>query len=169
MRRRRKAHYQWIRGEQSDTNVASLNFDLLSDYRTVAGINVNIPEFTIWRVRIKISITLTLSPNAYLPSNGIFIGVWVDNFDLTKITAALSQKYEQKYMLWDKMFQAEQEVQGGSLLANQIPSLYKEYDIKTRRVCPNILETLLLQLTPGGNVSTFSYDMWYLVLLRLRA
>ena len=171
---RRKRRWQWIRStENSVTPISTSNFaqhDLLLNYRTLAGIDLNLPEFTIWRVLIKISIRISVAPAAAFVSNdGAQFAVFVDDMSDVGSNPVVSP-YDEKYMLWDAIYAYEAFMQGGvnTTQETQGPlALFKSYDIKTHRKIENLKESLLFQIAPTGNstVEDYSWTQNTLVLL----
>ncbi len=73
-------------------------------------------------------------------------------------------------MLWDVILQAEQQVMSDPGTGGT-PVLYKEYDVKTRRVIRMLKDTLFLSMFPTGNAvlgSGTDLSVIALVLMRVR-
>ncbi len=155
IQRKRRRKTMWVRDQMNLINpVSPVAFDLFSTWRTFMGFSVNLPDITIWRLRIRISITGKISvANSVKASNGVSIGCWVDskNQSLTTVTSAPN---EQHYLIYDQIPCAEAFMQStnnfNSLAANEI-YLFKDYDIKAHRKMPNVDDTLWFQVVQTGD------------------
>lgn len=175
---RRRRHWLWIRDVSSALTAVSdpafQTYDLLSPYRNAAGIDVNLPEFTIWRIRIKVSVNFRFVADHTVNSNdGVLISVYVDDKAVVD-SRAISAPYDQRYMMWDSMLLAHEVQQGlnnglPGFLAGTNTNITKVYDIKAHRRLDNLNSTLKLQVAPLStgydvNNSTIIYSV--LCLLR---
>ena len=170
---RRKRRWQWIRStENSVTVIPAAGFaqhDLLSTYRTTAGIDVNLPEFTIWRIRIKVSFRISaVAATQYEANDGVHIAVFVDDMNDTGQNPVVAP-YDEKYMLWDAIYASEslQYSSNASPIGTTPVFLFREYDIKTHRRIENLKETLLFQVGSSGqaDIENHSWTQNTLVLL----
>lgn len=169
--RRRKA-YIWVRGAESTvTPVNQPSFiahDLLERYRSTAGINLNLPEFTIWRVHIKIAIKFSVTAAAV--TDGALFAMFVEQSaaqgGLTAVFDPLLNPYNQRYMMWDALMANELRMQGGTDPTNIY--LYRNYDIKTHRRLVNLGDSLWLTVTPFGGATGLTFDSKYSILLLQR-
>ena len=146
---RKKPTYQWIRNfvEQTVPVANPYLLDLLADYRTTASLGMNLPEFTIWRLRIKISIRFTIT--AISSNTGFFIAIYNENFQVPLTFTPRTSPYLEKYYMWD-FRSIETQVQEAGTTAT--PGLNFEYDIKSHRKLQNIFETMFLSIEGLGNV-----------------
>jgi len=172
--RRSRRRWQWIRSNENRTNnIGAPDFnqiDLLSTYRALAGIDLNLPEFTIWRVRFRISIRITFPVGTTVvgPEDGAKLAVFVDDM-ADAGSNPVTAPYDEKYMLWDTLYCYESIMQGRSDAA--VPpdglAVFKDYDIKTHRKIGNLKESLMFQIAPTGSaiVTGFAWTQNTLVLL----
>lgn len=172
--RRRRSNYVWVRGTENDAVPVNppgmIAHDMLDKYRTTAGITLNIPEFTIWRIRISISCKFTLNPDTFTENSGILHALFVEQADLTKVPFPVTEPYNEKYLMYDMYYAAEQIIQGATPVAapaaaNQFAS-YRVYDIKSHRRLGNLNDTLWVVTQPTGNVSGMTTSWTYSILLR---
>jgi len=102
----KKPRWQWARvTTNSITPSPPYTADLLANWRLNLGITMNLPEITIWRMHIKISIRITVPTQQ--ANDGIFISSWVDSaFQPTQLSSP--NPYDQKYLIWDAQYITEQ-------------------------------------------------------------
>ena len=171
---RRKPHWMWIRSQANSVSPiiapAFNTADLLLNYRTLAGIDLNLPEFTIWRFRIKVSIKFNVTAATLESNSGVTVAAFVDNMAAT-FTNPVAAVFDERYLIWDTIFAfsaLQQGANGGDVLNATNLAMYKEYDVKSHRKLGNIGETLLFQIAPlgTGEVLNYSYQQSTLVLLR---
>jgi hypothetical protein len=172
---RRNRHWLWIRSAENNvTAITAPAFgqsDLLSSYRTLAGVTLTIPDFTIWRIRISISIKFSLAAASDVDSNaGVLVAILVDDMSDPGTNPVVSQ-YHERYLLWDQLYVYKTFAQGGNLTSiatAEHVALYKEYDLKGHRKLSNIGDSLLLQVAPvaTGSIANYSFQQSTLVLLR---
>ena len=171
---RRKPHWLWVRANTNDPTSIPVTthrtFDLLANYRTLAGIDLNLPEFTIWRVRIKVNVkfNLAIAQPTFEPSDGILVAMYVDDMADNGTNPVVSV-YHEHYLIYEEIFAYKmlQEGANGGQLTPQVATaaipLYREFDVKSHRRITNIGETLQLQLAAFGNgviqTSALSYSI----------
>jgi hypothetical protein len=162
---RKRARYFWVRGTQTNAAPnAVLNIeDLLNIWRTSSGITFNLPDLVIWRILIKISIHFSYSPAVYTAATGVGIGIYVDDAVQTQI-GVNSSPYGQRYMMFDMLFAAEQQLMSDPSVAGT-PVLYKAYDIKSHRKMLQ-QDTLYLNINSQGNASITDYSFLYNILIK---
>lgn len=165
--RRRRRKWQWVRQTGNNTTVvvppADEFIDLLADWKAQFGFTVNLPEITIWRVRFKISIRVTLPATLTSPENmGVCISMFTNDNTLTAAYPnPASSPYSQQFMLYDTLYISEQAVQGGHIfVGNDVATLYREYDVKARRRINNIQHTLLVGVSPVGSLVQSNGIAW---------
>ncbi len=156
---RRKPRWQWVRENVNNASPnATLNtIDLLSNWRTHAGITVNLPEITIWRIHLKISVTISIAA-AVAANDAILNTVFVDGMNATILNQS-TNTYDQPDMLFDHMYLTEYTMLTGNTgMAGEI-GLYKTYDIKSHRKLQSVDDTLYLQLATTGQpmITAYSY------------
>jgi len=172
---RRPKHWLWVRNTQNSVAPivapAFATIDLLSNYRALAGISLNLPEFTIWRIRIQLAIRLSIAPRTVFESNdGVVVAAYVDDMADTGNNPVANQ-YHEHYLLWDSMFAYESIAHGNTLVGDPSVTdlaLWKTYDLKGRRRISNIGETLQFQFAPtsSGTIVNYSYSQSVLLLQR---
>lgn len=164
---RRKHHWQWIRNTSNNASPNSTldNVDLLSNFRTQLGISVNLPEITIWRIHLKISIVITVN-NPLISADGVLLTVFVDGQNQTLLNQS-TNPYDQRDLMYDYLYASQTVQQSSGNLGTQNYVLYKEYDIKSHRKLVSLDDTLFLQLAASGNASIDSYSWSQSVLLKI--
>ena len=157
-RRRRK--WQWVRQVGNNTTVITPpndnTIDLLSDFKSQFGFTVNLPEITIWRVRLKVAIRVTFPATlSSQEADGVIVALFVNDNDIaSSYPNPISAPYSQQFMLYDQLYSAEQAVMGGIVpVASGTGFMYREYDVKARRRLMNIKHTLLLKVAPSGGLA----------------
>lgn len=160
---RSRRRWQWIRSNENTVTVvgpaAFEQKDLLQTYRALAGIDLNLPEFTIWRVRFKISIRINVSPAVqFTPNDGVKLAVFVDDMADPGVNP-VTGPYDEKYMLWDTIYVYETLMasRGVTSGTSENIALFRDYDIKTHRKIGNLKETLLFQIAPLGAATIHDY------------
>lgn len=167
VRRRRK--FLWVRETISSGSPSATinNFDLLANYKSDMGINLNLPDIVIWRLIIKISIRFTLSPNVIQASDGFLLSIFVDDSQVFPTNTLLSP-YGEQYMMWDQIYTASIFQQGESVVnTTNNWFLYREYDIKTHRKLKDFKDTLIMQLVSTGNAVPAELSFTHSCLLKL--
>ena len=169
----RRPHYLWIRQLfNSQTLIPSAGFnqlDMLADYRTQSGIDLNLPEFTIWRLRVKVSVKVSVAPaTAFTESDGILVSAFCDSKSRVAISPVVN-RYEDRFLIWQALYASEGLFMGALPAVNNEMLLYREIDVKSHRRLENIGDTLLLQLAPIGlQTSIIAYSLQSTILTRLR-
>lgn len=91
----------WARTIESNTDLAlDVTYDLLSDFRTSAGITINLPGVTIGRVRIKIQVHLDFSVTAGSSSHGVVAGVYTQSQQSSGGRLQASSDLIDDYLYW---------------------------------------------------------------------
>lgn len=86
--RRRRAKWMWAREVVHNVGPANPNSSgLLNPWRANMGLVFNLPDIVIWRVHIKISISIHLSSATYNSDAGVRIGMYVDDVVQTQLAA----------------------------------------------------------------------------------
>ena len=172
----RRRHWLWIRQNFNSTAAilpsAFNQLDLLGSYRAAAGVDLNLPEFTIWRFRIKVSIRFNVAPaTSYVSNDGVLIAAFCDDKNDPGSHPATSI-YEEKFLIWHVIYAFEaiaQGANGGSLDGANSIALYHDFDVKSHRRLDNIGDSLIFQIAPvglDGNVLDYSIQTTILGLLR---
>ena len=160
-RMRKRAKYQWVREVATNVVASSpIQFDLLSNFKSRFGIIFNLPDIVIWRVHIKVSIGLTIS--SFTPATAVLFALYCEN--QFNVVNSFTDPYAEKFLMFDNLYAADQVLQAGSI---SIPTLYKEYDIRTHRKLANMEETLFAQFTQQGNATMTAVDYTTSILLKL--
>jgi len=118
-----------------------------------------LPEFTIWRIRFKISIRITVTPaGSFGSADGVKLAVFVDDMS-DPGSNPVTSPYDEKYMLWDTIyvFETLMSSKGTTSGTSESLALFKDYDIKTHRKIANLKESLLFQIAPMGAVTVQGY------------
>jgi hypothetical protein len=141
--------------------------DLLANWRTAAGVTLNIPEFTIARIHIKISIAFSWSPATITANSLAHFALTVDSINQAPLNP-LTNQYQQSYMMWDAIYGTEQLFQGGGDLTTLGDSvLYRTIDIRSKRKLGNAGDTLWALLVDQGNLSMSGYSYTGSILLQM--
>jgi len=146
---RPKRSYDWIRQVYQPTvNATLMNVDLFSGYRTAAGITINLPEITIWRIHLAISIKVTTA--AVLAANdAVHLTVFTDSQAQTPLSQS-SNPLDQRDMMWHTLYLTENLVTGSGDGGAGTFYLYKELDIRAKRRFRATQDTCYLQLSATG-------------------
>lgn len=143
---------------------ASANsIDLLALYRTHAGISINIPEFTIWRVHIRVSITITLAA-AVAAADGVVCTCFVDSLNQT-LDNPVSSPRDQHWMLYSTLYASEYALMNGDTGAGT-KYLTRDFDIKVHRKLASLDDTLWFQIYQANAASVitgYSYNQGVLM------
>ena len=169
--RARVRRWQWIRSSRN--SVAAIpepsfqTIDLLDNFRTLVGIDLNFPEFTIWRIRLKVSVRITpvLTAGSVDSNASVTLAIFCDDMAATYTNPVVS-KYNEKFLLWDDMYVYKTLAAAGggtTVPASTDVPMYAEYDLKGHRKLANIGDTLLFQIAPTG-ASVVNYSLNYNVL-----
>lgn len=164
---RPKHKFQWIRSTENNASPsATLNtIDLLTNWRSQLGITINLPDITIWRVRIKISIIV--GGLATVASNdGVLATMFVDGIHET-VLSQLLRPYDQKDMIYDMCYATETLKFSTDNLSPTNICIWREYDIKARRRLRSIDDTLFLQLAASNNATITNYSFSQATLLSI--
>lgn len=176
---RRRNPWIWVRGVNNNAAAISppniQTYDVLSTFRTTAGITLNIPEFTIWRIKIRISVQFGLSPDSMTASSGVLNTLLVEQIPTTAVPQTVPDPivspYNARWLMYD-MFYVSEAIMNGLLLPTAAPagtnvlSYSRFYDIKARRRLGNLNDTLWVVLQPTGNVAQITSSVTYSILLR---
>lgn len=157
---RKRGRFRMIRNTANNAspNAALNNIDLLANFRATAGITINLPEFTIWRVRIKISIIIggesTLNSN-----DGVLMTLFVDGQGQTPLNQT-TNSFDEQHMHYDFMYATETMKYSTDSQSPTNVCLFKEYDVTIHRKLRSLNDTLWLQLATTGNstITNYSYS-----------
>lgn len=156
---RRRHKWQWIRQSANNASPnASLNsIDLLQIFRSHAGITINLPEMTLWRIRLKIAITITVT-TAATSNDGVLVTSFVDSMNQAVVNQ-LTDPMDQHDLVYDFLAAYETLMQTNNNAVTKV-ILYKEFDLKSHRRFNNIDDTLWLQLASSGTavITDYSYS-----------
>ena len=139
---------------------ATVNLDLLAQFRTTMGQLANLPGFTVERIHLRLNIQMTESSVA--ANNGTFIAIWVDSINQVQL-AASARPYDQQWLVFDQAYIGEAKMNGGTtpFYVNRL------FDVRARRRIMNISDTLWLQLAAIGTATLAQYSLTMSTLLRL--
>jgi hypothetical protein len=161
---RKRARWVWTRHCEQLTIATPTNVDLLNYYKTVAGITIILPEITIWRVHIKISIKVTLSA-AVVAADGVLVSCFVDGQTQAQLNS-FSDPLAQQHLLYHWLPVSHVPAEGGGSTAGTY-YLEHEFDIKSHRRIAKPEDTLFLQLAgTGGSTTVNDAFVTYAVLMR---
>ncbi len=170
---RRKPKFMWVRDTHHNVGPVAVNSDdWLFDWRTDMSLsaNFNLPDFTVYRTIMQVSLQYHLSAAAYPADTGCWFAVYTDSSlqaqNVSVFTA--TQMYAQKYMLWYKIYHSEGQMFSpfAATVAASTYSLYKSFDIKTRRKL-QLTDSVFSTLQPTGNMVLDQYDVSVNCLIRL--
>jgi hypothetical protein len=164
---RRTTHWQWIRETVNNAtpNGAINNVDLLSGFKAHAGITINLPEIVIWRIRLQISIKVTVT-NPTVPNDGVLATVFVDGTNQTLLNQ-VSNAMDEKDMIYDFLYVYETVANTDNVIATATAALYRNMDIRVHRKLSAIDSTLFLQLASSGTAVINLYSYSSAILVRL--
>lgn len=185
-RRRSRGRWIWARAVQGlytalNTGPAVNQFDLLADFRqqfvtgSSGGLTLNLPDITIWRIHLKLSLTAKWSlATAPASNDGFHIAVYCNSIaeETAALTNYLTNKYSQQFLWWDYLYFNETWKNSTGYVTTAsttaIVPIYKEYDIKAHRKLVHMDDTLWLSVVSQGldlvpNDLSFTYS----ILLRL--
>ena len=155
----------WVRQVFNSTVVSTppsfYTFDLLGDWKTRMGITLNLPDITIWRVLLKISVKITWpAVLASEESSGFLYAVYVD--DQSEALAAsnpnpITDPYKDHFMRWEFVPTTEMIAQNGvQPAANAVFYMFKNVDVKSRRKLTEIEDSLFLDVAAEGNTANIA-------------
>lgn len=154
---RRKS--EWARFSFNDVAPTTTNgYDLLNSFRTAFGININLPDITIGRLHIRVSINFHVTAAA-AANDGVLIAVATcDRDDISGgtgvVSSPLTEPYDLDYMWWEQTYVSQLVMDGGAVpAANASSFLYRELDIRAMRKLRGMGETLTLQIVESGTVT----------------
>lgn len=157
MRRRVRRNWQWARATSNDTSIITLpghyQEDLLASFKSEYGFSVNFPDITIWRIHLKISVSIKWAAAITNPeAAGVILGVFVDDPSFT-IQGVETHPYMEKFMYYGATYYSEMLAMGEREPANnQVDQIVITRDIKARRRLGNVEDSLILQV--GGTGAT---------------
>lgn len=153
---------QWVRELQNSVTFPNpQNIDLLNLFRLQFNVAANFPDIVIERVHLTVSARYTITtPGA---NTGICVAMWTDSLQQVQLNA-VADPYAQHYMIFDTIYQTEQQMQAGAVGATGDVA-FRRYDVKSKRKLRSIQETLWLQLIPVGAIvaTDWAYTMSMLV------
>lgn len=165
---RRPHRWIWVRETTNNASPSATlnNLDFLSAWRTHTGISVNLPEITVWRFKLKISIRVTLAA-AVQPNDGVLLTTFVDSTSQT-LSSQLTNPFDQPDMIYEFMYCNETTKMSGlgAAAASAMP-LYVSRDIRARRKLRSIDDSLQGQLAASGQAQITHYSYSSAILLKL--
>jgi len=143
----------WARFVDSNAALSELeyNFDLLSDFRTSAGINLNLPGITIGRVRIKIQVRLDFSVSAGDATSGVTCGIYTQSQQATAGRLSSASDLVDDYLYWS--WHPFCEKSNSTISALTADGMFAfEVDSKAMRKMDEVGEGLFLNVQSTGAV-----------------
>lgn len=131
---------------------------MLDSFRTAFGININLPDITIGRLLLRISIGIHISA-APGPNDGVLVAVATsDKDDISggtgTISSPVASPYDLDYMWWEQLYYSEQLMQGLLKPTAAVDTiLYRSLDIRSMRKLRGMGETLVVQTVATGNAT----------------
>jgi hypothetical protein len=175
--RRPRARYEWIRSNEGASTLAhqpTANvFDLMAVFNTKqGGWLLQLPDITVWRIHLKISIRFTFNSTAYDSNAGAFVGLFVAPRAQINAQAfsLVTNQYSYKPLIWDMLYTSETIKEGTfspTINTTDQHVLYKEYDVKSHRRFQNMDDTLWLEITEIGDMSLQSLSFIQSTLYKL--
>jgi len=148
-------HYTWVRQSANDTAVpaspAGYQEDLLLPLRSELALGVNLPEITIWRIHLKISITIRfIAAVVNAEAAGVILGIFVGD-NANTFVAVNTRPFSEHWLMYKTLYYNEAVMQGEAPAANNANGvIVHEFDIKARRKLQGVDDTLLMQVFPTG-------------------
>lgn len=92
----------WARFVDSNAALSELEYtyDMLSDFRTSAGINLNLPGVTIGRIRIKIQVRFDFSVTPGDAASGVTVGVYTQSQQSSGGRLSSASDLTDDYLYW---------------------------------------------------------------------
>ena len=150
------------RGGPGASPAATAGFDLLGDFRTMMGINANLPGTTVVRVRGALQFNLTAAPGA---TSGVLLGARVSSIEgLGPASPLPSSSPSEDWMMFD-WAPLSMGWAGGSIVGTDTFSY--ALDIKSKRRLDEAQETIGLWAEATRDADTFSLYGWVSVLVAL--
>ena len=169
-RSRRRAKWMWVHSIENNAAASPQNdIDLLATWRTNLGVTVNLPDITIWRIKLRISIKITIPTVAIDSADAVLATVFVEGTN--QAATILNQSlfpYDQHYLLYDGIYAGEAAEASGIVTVGGDYIVVRNYEIKAHRKLQNLDDSLFLQLVQTGNASLVSYSFQQSTLVLVR-
>jgi len=163
---RRRPRWEFIRHlVQPTLNATLINFDLLQAFRTNAGISINLPEFTVWRIRLQISIKVTIAA-AMAANDAVLATVFVDS-QMQSPLNRVSNPWDQRDMVFFPLFLSKYATQANQGTAAGTYMMYQELDLKSHRKLHPLNDTVWLQLASSGQVQMTDVSIAHIDLVKM--
>jgi len=163
----------WIRDFNHNVGPVAVNSnDLMFAWRSDMSLsaNFNIPDLTVYRSIVQVSLVYHLSAAAYTSDTGCWVALYADSSLQVQTNPVFlsTNPYMQHWMLWDKMYHSEGQMNSPftAVTTASVYTLYKKFDVKTRRKL-QLTDSLFLTLQPAGNMILDQYDISFNVLIRV--
>lgn len=166
---RKKRRVNWVWYHQVFNNAspsATLNtIDLLTNWRAQMGITIALPDITIWRVRIRISVIVTAAA-AVVSQDGFLTTLFVDSQNQAQLNYTASN-LSQHFMWYQAQYltQALEMDAASGVLGTY--GQYEEIDCKAHRRMEKNDDTLFLQIVAMGGASIANLAYQQSTLLRI--
>lgn len=164
---RSRHRWQWIRETVNNASPnATLNLiDVLTNWRTHAGITINLPEITIWRIKLRISIIVSAA-GVVAANDGVLVTTFVDGMSQVALNQ-LTNGYDEPDLIYSFFYVTQYAMASGNTGAAGTIPLYAEYDIKSHRKLRAIDDTLFLQLAASGQTQITGYSYSAAILCKI--
>lgn len=172
LRRAPRPRYTWVRDHIHNTGPVNPNTnDLLANWKTSSGMLFNVIDYTIWRIRIQVSISIHLTAATYNSQDGVFCGAYVESKNIAAFaTGPQTNQYDERYLVWNNLYLSEVLMNNpfAAVTTANTYMLYKEYDVRSHVKPTSEQDTVFFQLEADGNVVMDTFDLTYTILLRHR-
>jgi hypothetical protein len=127
--------------------------DLLADFRTSLGININLPGFTIWGIKIRISIRFDIT-TIYNQAFGYTVGLVVDDINGTPPDPNVDVNSDWMWRTWYPLLPPTDIGQFSTTTAptNTMFVRTVEIDCKSHRKMEEVGQSLFLVLSTTGGL-----------------
>jgi len=142
------------------------NYDLLSPFRTTAGITVNLPGVTIGRIRFKVSVHIDFSVVAASSSHGVVVGVYTQSQQSTtgRLNSAQDLVDDYLYWAWHPVTENKSLIAAGTA-TDQLFSF--EVDSQAMRKMDEVGTGLFMNVSTTGSINMVESSIGGSVLLLL--
>lgn len=163
-RRGSRPNYQWARIVTAADTLASATgtpFDLLSEFKTDAGVNMGLFGATVTRIRLSLTAISTTAPSAGTDFHSLLIGI-IKTSGLTGTEVPRPQDDQHADWMWWEMYSFEGAV-GSTLLVQGVDAI----DVKARRRINELEDQLWLVVDQANPTGAIEYRFASSVLLNL--
>jgi hypothetical protein len=148
--------------------------DLLATWRLANNFTLQLPDLTIWRIHIRVTIRFNFASTTVQAAQGAHVSIYCDDrnerIQATTYTGFLNP-YSNNFLMWDQMYTADLMQGAGdqvfTLNTTQNYTMTRSYDVKSHRRLRNQEETLWLDVSEIGTISINEISFQQSTLLRL--